>query len=168
MKFTTIINNKIMEMKFSPSMDKVEIKHKKYVQDIDCVSLSANSYSLIINGQTYYLTITPHTDSYEVTVDHHIHIVQVKDDLEILLEKLGIQRDKPTHIGIINAQIPGLVNQIFVKTGNRVEIGEKLCILEAMKMENEITSPLSGIVKNIHIESGSNVDKGDLLMVVEE
>ena len=129
MKFTTIIDNEIMEMEFSPSMDELKIKPKKGEQKIDCVPLSSNSYSLIVNGKTYYLNINPQLDGYEVTVDHHTHMVQIKDKLEILLEKLGIQSCISTHTGEIHAQIPGLVSQIFVKAGDLVKIGEKLCIL---------------------------------------
>ena len=66
----------------------------------------------------------------------------------------------------IHAQIPGLVSNIFVKEGDKVESGDKLCILEAMKMENEIISPKNGSVTSIHINSGDNVNKGDLIMEV--
>jgi biotin carboxyl carrier protein len=60
------------------------------------------------------------------------------------------------------------VSYIFVKEGNRVKTGAKLCILEAMKMENEITSPKNGTVTHIHIDSGDNVEKGNLLMEISD
>jgi pyruvate carboxylase subunit B len=56
------------------------------------------------------------------------------------------------------------VSQLFVKPGDNVDIGQKLLILEAMKMENEIDSPIAGIVNNIHIKSGDKVEKGELIM----
>ena len=168
MKFTTIINNETMEIEFSPPLDEFKVQHKETMQKIDCVPLSANSYSLIINDRTYYLTITNQLDGYEVTVDHHTQMVQVKDELETLLEKLGIQSGTSTHTGKIYAQIPGLLSRIFIKVGDRVKTGAKLCILEAMKMENEITSTEDGTIKRIHIKPGSNVEKGDLLMEMSE
>ena len=56
----------------------------------------------------------------------------------------------------------------FYKEGDIVKTGATLCILEAMKMENEITSPKKGTVANIHIDSGDNVEKGNLLMEISD
>jgi biotin carboxyl carrier protein len=110
----------------------------------------------------------PQLDGYEVTVDHHSHFVRVKDRLELMLEKFGMQSDAISNASEIHAQIPGLVSRIFVKAGDIVKIGAKLCILEAMKMENEITSPKHGTVTRIHIDSGDNVAKGNLLMEISD
>ena len=168
MNFSTIIAGNILDLEFSPSMDTIDITKDKGKQGIDCVPLSANSFSLILNGRTYYLTITSQLDGYVVTVDHHTHFVQVKDKLELLLEKLGMQSEKNSPDGAIHAQIPGLVSQIFVKSGDTIKAGAKLCILEAMKMENEITSPKNGTVTQIHIKSGENVEKGNLLIEISD
>jgi len=168
MNFSTIIAGDILDMEFSPSMDIMRVTKNKTNQKIDCVFLSANSFSLILNGRTYHLTITPQLDGYEVTVNHHTHFVKVKDRLELLLEKFGMQDKALRHTGEINAQIPGLVSHIFVKAGDQVIIGTKLCILEAMKMENEITSPKNGTVTHIHINPGDNVKKDDHLMEISD
>ena len=168
MNFSTIIAGDILDMEFSPSMDIMRVTKNKTNQKIDCVFLSANSFSLILNGRTYHLTITPQLDGYEVTVNHHTHFVKVKDRLELLLEKFGMQGETLTHAGEIHAQIPGLVSSIFVKPGDTVKTGTKLCILEAMKMENEITSPKNGTVTHIYIDSGDNVEKGNLLMEISD
>jgi acetyl/propionyl-CoA carboxylase alpha subunit len=168
MNFSTIIAGDVLDMEFSLSMDTMRITQNKSKQEIDCVSLSANSFSLILNGRTYHLTITTQLDGYEVTVDHHPHFVKVKDRLEFLLEKFGMQGETICPAGEIHAQIPGLVSCIFVKEGDRVKTGAKLCILEAMKMENEITSPKNGTVTHIHIDSGDNVEKGNLLMEISD
>ena len=168
MNFSTIIAGDVLEMEFSPSMDTRRVTQNKGMQEIDCVSLSANSFSLILNGRIYYLTITTQLHGYEVTVDHHTHFVQVKDRLELLLEKFGMQSETSNHADEIHAQIPGLVSRIYVKSGDSIKIGDKLCILEAMKMENEITSPKNGTVTLIHIDSGGNVEKGDLIMEISD
>ena len=168
MNFSTIVAGDVLEMEFSPSMETMRVTQNKSKQEIDCVSLSANSFSLILNGRTYHLTITTQLDGYEVTVDHHTHFVKVKDRLDLLLEKFGMQGETKSHAGEIHAQIPGLVSCIFVKDGDRVKTGTKLCILEAMKMENEITSPKNGTVTHIHIDSGDNVEKGNLLMEISD
>jgi len=168
MKFITTIDEAALEMEFSPSMENIRVLQNNSEQKIDCVALSSNSFSLILNSHTYYLTITPQLDGYEVTVDNYKYFVQIKDELELLLEKFGIQSETSIHADEIHAQIPGLVSRIYVKSGDSVKIGDKLCILEAMKMENEITSPKNGTVTLIHIDSGCNVEKGDLIMEISD
>ena len=165
MKFNTIIENQSLEIEFSDSLNQFFIKTENDVR-IDCVKLCHNSYSLILNGQSHYLTIHPHLKGYEVTVDHHTHLVHVQDEVDILLEQLGMQYDKSTHSGEIHAQIPGLVSQIYVKKGDKVKVNQKLFILEAMKMENEIDSPVSGIVDHIHYKEGAKVEKGNIIMEI--
>ena len=68
----------------------------------------------------------------------------------------------------VQALIPGLVSKLFVIEGERVKIGQKLIILEAMKMENEIASPINGTIKKIYIQSGKKIDKGSLIMEIAE
>jgi biotin carboxyl carrier protein len=165
MKFNTIIENHSLEVEFTNSLNQFFIKTKKDVE-IDCVKLSHNSYSLILNGQSHYLTIHPHLQGYKVTVDHYTHLVQVQDEVDILLDQLGMQDDESHHDGEIHAQIPGLVIQIYVKKGDKVKVNQKLFILEAMKMENEIDSPVSGIVDHIHCKEGDKVEKGNIIMEI--
>ena len=168
MNFSTIISGDVLNMEFSSSMNTMRVTQNKSKEIIDCVPLSPNSFSLILNGRTYYLTIKPQLDGYEVTVNHDIHFVQVKNKLELLLNKFGMQSKVSTNAGEIHAQIPGLVSCIFVNSGDKVKTGEKLCILEAMKMENEITAPKNGIITFIHIDSGASVEKGDLIMEISD
>ncbi|MGB4752356.1 MAG: biotin/lipoyl-containing protein, partial [Fervidobacterium sp.] len=52
-------------------------------------------------------------------------------------------------------------------TGQKVEYGQKLLILEAMKMENDIVSDKPGIVKSIKVKEGETVDTGDVLVELE-
>ena len=75
-----------------------------------------------------------------------------------------MQTDTFIHAGEIHAQIPGLVSQIFVKKGDKVEVSQKLFILEAMKMENEINSPVRGTVNAIYYKAGDTVNKGNIIM----
>ena len=169
MKFNTIIDNQSLVMEFSDSLNQFSIITENDMgndMEIDCVQLSHNSYSLILNGQSHYLTINSHFHGYEVIVDHHTYIVKVQDELDILLEKFGIQSDHPHHAGEIHAQIPGLVSQIFVKKGAKVKVNQKLFILEAMKMENEIDSPVSGTIDHIHVKTGDKVEKGNIIMEI--
>ena len=68
--------------------------------------------------------------------------------------------------GSIRAPMPGRITNILVKEGEAVETGTPLLILEAMKMQNELTSPTRGLVKSIHVREGEAVKKDSLLLVV--
>ena len=54
----------------------------------------------------------------------------------------------------------------FVKVGDKVKKGEKLCIIEAMKVMNEITAPVSGVIKTIYATNGEMVEYGKELFVI--
>lgn len=55
----------------------------------------------------------------------------------------------------------------FIKVNQRVNEGDVLCIVEAMKVMNEIRSPLSGVVKNIHVSNETMVEYGQVLIEIE-
>jgi biotin carboxyl carrier protein len=65
------------------------------------------------------------------------------------------------------APMPGLIKGVFAKNGQSVKKGENVFILEAMKMENIIKSPISGTIKNLTITEGSAVEKSAVLCVID-
>jgi pyruvate carboxylase subunit B len=66
----------------------------------------------------------------------------------------------------INAPMPGMIISYNVKAGDKVKTGDIIIVLEAMKMQNNLTSPVDGVVKSVHFNAGSSVMKGDLLCVI--
>jgi acetyl-CoA carboxylase biotin carboxyl carrier protein len=56
--------------------------------------------------------------------------------------------------------------EVFVKVGDQVEIGDTLCIIEAMKMMNQIDTEVAGVVKSVQAQSGEPVEFGQLLFVI--
>ena len=69
--------------------------------------------------------------------------------------------------GLIYAEMQGTIMETMTKLGKKVKKGDSLFVLEAMKMENVITSPIDGVVKVYNVEKGQAVKKGDLLMEIE-
>ena len=66
----------------------------------------------------------------------------------------------------VNAPMPGTILKVNVQNGQAVKEGDVLCILEAMKMENEIMAPKSGTVTQVLVSKGSKVDTGAPLVVI--
>jgi len=60
----------------------------------------------------------------------------------------------------------GKVIAIKVKKGDPVKAGQVLCVIEAMKMENEITAPKAGVIQEANISEGSSVSEGEILFVI--
>ena len=73
----------------------------------------------------------------------------------------------PNNPSCCYAFIPGTIQKIYVKEGQKVSAGTRLLILEAMKMKNKILAPHSGKVKKIYVEEGQNVSKNHMLIEVE-
>ena len=89
-----------------------------------------------------------------------------------LLDPLAIRRgssDQVARSGAaqVTALMPGRVVRIFVEVGAEVKQGDGLLILEAMKMENEVTAPRSGKVAVLHVKPGQTVESGAPLVEIE-
>jgi len=69
--------------------------------------------------------------------------------------------------GEIFSFIPGTIEDIFIKEGQKVEKGEVLLILEAMKMKNRIVAPISGKVLEIRVKKGDLVPNKHLIVVIK-
>ncbi len=70
--------------------------------------------------------------------------------------------------GAIHPPMPGRVVSVSAKKGAKLRAGSPLLILEAMKMQNEISSPFGGTVREIRVKPGDLVDVGDILIVIEQ
>jgi biotin carboxyl carrier protein len=67
----------------------------------------------------------------------------------------------------ILAFIPGKIKKVYVKKGSKVKEGDKLLVLEAMKMNNMIFAPYKGVVKEVYITQGISVAKNTVLIEFE-
>lgn len=101
-------------------------------------------------------------DIKEIYVDGCLYKTKVNN--KFLRRNLKPQLEDPH---IVRAFIPGVIKKILVKEGDSVKRGEKLLILEAMKMENYIMSATSGKIKKIHTQEGKVVCKHELLLEID-
>ncbi|MBM3142557.1 MAG: acetyl-CoA carboxylase biotin carboxyl carrier protein subunit [Chloroflexi bacterium] len=68
---------------------------------------------------------------------------------------------------IVASPMPGIIKSVDVAVGDKVNEGDTLCILEAMKMENPIVAPASGKISEVNVSSGQSVKRGDMLIAIE-
>lgn len=68
---------------------------------------------------------------------------------------------------LVKAYIPGNIPKVFVTEGQKVKMGARLLILEAMKMKNVVEAPVAGTIKAIHVKEGDRVPKHELLIEIE-
>ncbi len=66
----------------------------------------------------------------------------------------------------ITAPIPGKVMAVTVKAGDAVTAGQVVAVIEAMKMENNIVSPVDGTVKEVSVAKDADISTGDVIMVI--
>ncbi len=167
MRFKAGIGNDSIDFELEPTSGGFSVKTKETTNTIDCIRLSPFSYSLIVNGVSHYLSLTEKNGGFQVTLNQQSFEVQLKDETQILLDKFGFNSTLSAAGQEIKAPIPGLVKQVFVTPGTVVKKKDKLLILEAMKMENEILATREGTIKEIHAEQGASKNKGDLLIIIE-
>lgn len=86
-----------------------------------------------------------------------------------LMTKKFLNRKKwvPPEPSIIQAFIPGIVRKVFVNVGDKVEEGDKIIILEAMKMKNIIKTEYSGVIKSINVTEGQSIPKGHIIAEID-
>ena len=66
----------------------------------------------------------------------------------------------------VTSPLPGVIIEISVKEGQAVKAGQKVAVLEAMKMENEIAAPADGVVTSIRVAKGDSLQEGDEIMKI--
>ncbi len=100
-----------------------------------------------------------------IVLDHDLHwIIAESAQHRLEVRDLDAALARPlSGDGRVKAPIPGLITRVCVAPGQPVEAGQALCMLEAMKMENEIRAPRAGVVAALPIAAGQAVSLGQLL-----
>jgi biotin carboxyl carrier protein len=104
---------------------------------------------------------------YTLWVDGYRFETEALDERTRSIRDLSAAAAGPTGPAPIIAPMPGLIVRVNVSVGDRVEAGEGLVVMEAMKMENELRATAAGTVKSVEISAGTAVEKGTLLVALE-
>lgn len=121
-------------------------KQKKFLVEI--LEKDQNKYTVMINGVWYQFSI-------ETPISYKRRKTLTKNGTENRLE-------------LVNAPMPGKILDVLVDENSDIKQGEPLVILEAMKMQNEIISPVSGRIKKINVRQNESVMKDDVMLEIEK
>ena len=101
---------------------------------------------------------------YQIQIDGRTYQVQILDAVDQQILKMNLKSKKSNQLKELRAPMPGLVRQVNVQVGDQVDLGDALFILEAMKMENVLKSPVNGLVSDLFVKPGESVEKNQILL----
>jgi acetyl/propionyl-CoA carboxylase alpha subunit len=127
----------------------------------------AGLYSLLVDGKSYQLYIERIDGGYRVALWGHRFDLRVLSEREWRLQKLAPRQSAHVGVLVVKAPMPGLVKSVSVLEGEQVHAGQRLVVLEAMKMENDINAAKDGLVSKVHIAPGTVVEGGRPLVTLE-
>ncbi len=137
---------------------------------LDAVSVENNHFHILKDNEPYQAEVASsdfNSRKYTVKVNGNTYDVSIANELDLLIESMGISVGANKVVNEIKAPMPGLILEVCVAVGQEVAENDPLLILEAMKMENTLVSPRSGKIKAIAIEKSNAVEKGQLLIEFE-
>lgn len=120
-------------------------KNRRY--PVEIIQAKQNKYDILFNDI-----------SYSFTIETPFSLKRKK-----VLSKSRGKSDKE----VIVAPMPGKIVEVLVREGNDIQRGEAVLILEAMKMQNEIHSPVEGIVTSVNVKPNFNVMKDDVMVEIK-
>ncbi|MCW3091261.1 MAG: biotin carboxyl carrier protein [Ferruginibacter sp.] len=143
---------------------------KKDLASADIVQKSSTVFNCIKENRSVNAEIMESdatSKKFKIEIEGEIFSIEIKDELDQMLEKMGFNKIAGKQIQNIKAPMPGLVLEIDVVDGQQVNAGDKILILEAMKMENSIAIPVDATIKKILVLEGQAVDRGQILVELE-
>jgi biotin carboxyl carrier protein len=121
---------------------------------------------VIVDGVEFEVDIEVEDDSFKATVGGQTFKISIPNAVSASPKrKRDSSRGKKS--GVISANIPGKIVTIDVAVGDVVEEGHVILILEAMKMQNEITAPIAGMVESINCVEGQSIEANIPLAVIK-
>jgi biotin carboxyl carrier protein len=150
MKWEVSVNDRILEL------DPTQLASAEEVEP--------GVYSVLDQGRSYEVRIVKAPAGWNVEAGGHPFAVEVRDPRDASnrsKKALGAGRQN------IAAPMPGKVVRVLVNEGDRVEAGQGLVVVEAMKMQNAMKAGASGAVVRIRVRDGDTVAAGDVLVTIE-
>ncbi len=116
-------------------------------------------YNITVNGTTYEVTVEEADSSFNRTPVYSTPVSPVADTSAPKAAAAGV-----AGMNKVLAPMPGTLLDMKVSVGQAVKKGDVVCVLEAMKMENDIPAPCDGIVASVNVQKGASVGANDVII----
>jgi len=163
MKISAKAGQQILEVTIERSNGHYIVDVDGVQHEVDAHKLEADFYSILTEGRSYEVSVESRGDAYHVRHGAAEQLVRLTDPSRRAREE-GPDPDGPEKIV---TQMPGKVVRVLVSQGDAVEAGQGIIVVEAMKMENEITASKDGTVAALNVQPGQSVEGGAVLAVIE-
>ena len=139
---------------------KITIRGNKY--DVELLNIEDNIAEIEVNGSKYEVEIEQEVKTTKTPKLVRQQAIPSSDSDRAKTSKPSERKGA----GTVKAPLPGTILQMFVKEGDLVKSGDKLLIMEAMKMENNITADKEGKITAVKVKQGDSVLEGDVLVEI--
>ncbi len=138
--------------------------------DWDIIKTGEGKFHVIKDRRSYNAEVIK-ADSkaklFTIKINNAIYNLEIKNRFDMLLKELGMDSGGEKRINELKAPMPGLVLNVMVKEGQKIDKETSVLVLEAMKMENILKAPGDGTIKNVNVKKGDAVEKNQVLMVLK-
>jgi len=124
--------------------------------------------SLLINQHSLEAVVEEQDGIWQVLIRGEQYPVEVADERMRRLSNARGSFTAPDGEVVVKSPMPGTIIAVPVSEGDVVQEGDKVVILESMKMENELRAPRDGVVTHVKVEPGVGVEKGQPLVVISD
>lgn len=144
---------------------KLKIKVEDQVYDIEVGDINQRPIIVMVNEEEF--SVWPEENRVEELATSAVKPEQIQPAPK--LQPIQTEQVAPSKLVTgVRAPIPGIITAISVRQGDTIAIGDEMCKLEAMKMNNSIRSNRAGTIGTIHVNVGQQVKHGDLLIEFAE
>ena len=165
MKYFVVVNGRDHEVELLERLGKLEVRVDGKPLDLDYHEVDELGQVVVLrDGRSYALSIEGDESRAAVTLAGHFHDVRLEDERERAAH--AAERSSGPTGGVVSSVMPGVVVEVLVKLGDKVEKGQPLLILSAMKMQNEVAAPAPGVVSGLHVAPGEPVGVGARLVTL--
>ena len=135
------------------------------VWDVDARLTAQGIYSLLIGGVSYVANVVDREGTCLVDVGGEAYEVLVEEQTRWIIRTRGGTAEAGQG-QTVRAPMPGKITHVAVQPGARVQAGDTLVVIEAMKMENEFRAAAAGTIAEVRVSPGQAVNPGDVLVVL--
>jgi biotin carboxyl carrier protein len=165
MEYKFILGTKVHQFSLEKKDDRYVFLGDNVTLELDIRAISPQTLSLLLNGHSHRVHIVKEKDKKFVHLDGRTYLVRIPGEEEQRSDRGEDKAQKGK--SVVTAPMPGKVIKISVAEKDAVRKNQTLAIVEAMKMENEIKSPVDGFVKKICVSAGDLVDADKPLLELE-